>query len=460
VKVFVEIQSNQVFEDFDGLSKLAVDSITGGYQLSSNNDCLFVSNNLMAFETLQQSLVAYATNQSLSSSSVKGKLPTSPQSQTPELTIKPIFSTIEELIHVLNHFLNQEDQRKKAIHMMREAMQIMNSSSVTLMEILKKAFGVKAAQRSGDLSHKETTVSTSVRSNHNHAEEKKTHHNHWNGGRKLKTSNEEKRSTFEPNRTLCVGIRTLPAHQELLLPLLRSLTNQYRNLTSRDTTIGLKVVLADIESDLNFASKLIELAEQVHVEKISRPSMERLSVEVMFDQQLIQQNSEKDKKTADTLVENMMQTQRKYTISDRMLQVMLSSNNNNKECSTSEEFANTSTSSCDWILLTDGNSQYKSDWSETVMKHMHDREHLDAIAWDFDSSTSKTMSFSLDDPIHFNLGSIMFRSTLLTNTEVKFLTNSIFSSLTSNRELDFTRAVLKGSNRIKIIHETLARLFL
>lgn len=279
--------------------------------------------------------------------------------------------------------------------------------------------------------------------------------------------------------SLCVGIRTSHGQSEWLPVLIRSLIVQHQKSVFR-TKLALQVFVVDTEANTEYTQFIIELADKFN-EQYQFPY-----VQVMVGVQTAVDNQNSNKVYG-------------YDDTDRLLFLMLSM----KQCTRNsavayDQAANINGTayknnnaflipSCEWLMFTNGDNMYNSAWFDTIAplaiaqkqgstsKLSHAKggnktemvmsNEFDVIGWDFITHHPRgARNDTPNQPIQIafergflDLGSIMLRSSLFTQTNTKFLQEASLTKDLFARDYFTVKRLLPLSKpeKLKLIHQYL-----
>ena len=235
--------------------------------------------------------------------------------------------------------------------------------------------------------------------------------------------------------SLCVGIRTMPAHGTHLDVLLRSFAGQHLRQRARGGPgFSARYFVVDTEGDASFAENMHGMVDDINAMLGEANAMNVVSFE----------------KAAQKSTANQFYG---YDDTDELVSYMLSL----QECRQG------------WLLLTNGDNLYNSAWMSTIAPLVRDKT-LNLVAWDFITHHSRSV---LQDPKQLSteqqvrvafrrgfvdLGSMMVRSSVVERANARFLPEGLFTTDLFARDYFFVQQILAAINRrtsTRLVHKTL-----
>ena len=229
--------------------------------------------------------------------------------------------------------------------------------------------------------------------------------------------------------TICIAIRTYEKQARWLDLLVKSLLSQHAE-SKYNKQIALKLFIIDTESTSNSFQNEVRIMTDRHLH-----TFRAYNSRIYFIT---------DKLTTDL-------SRRKnafygYDTTDMLLSYIVDNNDIH---------------TCDWLMLTNGDNMYNSIWLDTITPIiLHNNTNI--IAWDFvshhrrDNNTEQVIHVNMIRK-YIDLGCMITRMSLYINNNIKFLTESLFTSDLFARDYYVINKIYNSinNNTVTLLHNIL-----
>lgn len=323
----------------------------------------------------------------------------------------PIFSSGEELASMLDHYLSNPILRQKVTSKMREIILQHHTYTVRSKQFAEHLSKLHVTIQPKSEIMKEVSKTEIIPV----ADPPKVKALPTLNAKALQAKNAKKSS-------MCIGIRTMSPQANALELLIKSFLNQYK-MSQFKESIDLKIFIIDTETTTpNFRTFLTTMIDNANTDMQRRivffasekhaPTREKKNPFYGYD-------------STDFIVSHMLHIYQNSMSSRHYLHMP---------------------STCDWLMLTNGDNMYNSAWFDAIAPYIS-KPAYDLVGWDFishhirEGESNQLIRIELKRK-YVDLGSVIIRSNLYLKAKSEFLPDSVFTKDLFARDFLMLQAML------------------